>query len=296
LGYNASEAYGLSWKVLGSGLERFDVVEVRGDVENSHLHHNYFGGYTYGALAMRWVNNEIDHNVVYGFDPHDDSDQLLIEGNHVHHNGKHGIICSKRCDHLTIRNNTVNDNGGNGIMLHREITDSLIEGNETFNHPDGGIALLEGHRNVIRGNTSRNNKYGIRLSVGSEDNTLAGNSVLNNTSYGIYFYKGSDAPTAGDGRPKNNEVTDNTISGNTGGGLKLVESDQNVFLHNQFTGNGGDLRLDKSHNNRLEGNTVSGNPSYGIRLEPGSVGNQILSNTIDSNGKVGVYTTPLITR
>ena len=66
-----------------------------------------------GGGSHDWVveGNEIDHNAGYGFDPHDDSDNLLIEGNNVHHNGWHGIIVSKRCDHGILRNNVSWNNG-----------------------------------------------------------------------------------------------------------------------------------------------------------------------------------------
>ncbi len=34
---------------------------------------------------------QVHHNIAYGFDPHDDSDDLIIHNNHVHNNGWHGI-------------------------------------------------------------------------------------------------------------------------------------------------------------------------------------------------------------
>src|SRR5258708_2875804 len=82
----------------------FDQVQVRGDITNSHIHNNYYGVYTFGDQDGVWTGNEVDHNVGYGFDPHDDTDNLLIENNEVHHNGNHGIIASKRCDHVIVRN------------------------------------------------------------------------------------------------------------------------------------------------------------------------------------------------
>ncbi|MCC2659186.1 MAG: hypothetical protein K0Q76_4294, partial [Panacagrimonas sp.] len=131
LGYAGAEAYGLVWKVLGSPTsvpDLYDRVQVRGDILDSNIHHNYFGVYTFGHQGGRWANNEVAYNVEYGIDPHDDSDALLIENNFVHHNGNHGIIASKRCDHVTIRNNRSWDNAGNGVMLHRSSDDGLVEG------------------------------------------------------------------------------------------------------------------------------------------------------------------------
>ena len=43
----------------------------------------YFGHYSYGHQGGQWTNNKVHDNIGYGFDPHDDSDHLLIEGNEV---------------------------------------------------------------------------------------------------------------------------------------------------------------------------------------------------------------------
>ena len=126
LGYDGSEAYGISLKVVGDpgpGFELFEQADIYGDIRDSYIHHNYYGIYSFGAYGAVWSGNEVAFNVVYGIDPHDDSDWLLIENNFVHHNGSHGIIGSKRTDHLTIRNNMSSYNGtGHGIMLHQEAT------------------------------------------------------------------------------------------------------------------------------------------------------------------------------
>ncbi len=174
LGFHGAEAYGMVWKVLGDPTlqpDLYDLVEVYGDILRSRIHHNYFGMYSFGAYAMRMMDNEVDHNVAYGFDPHDDSDLLVIENNNVHHNGTHGIIASQRCDHLTIRYNTSWNNGGNGIMLHRSCNDSLVEQNACLHNGDSGIGIFETSRTLIRHNTCwYNYKSGIRLSVGCLDN------------------------------------------------------------------------------------------------------------------------------
>src|SRR5262249_1479454 len=102
-GYDNSEAYGLVWKVSTNSPSK--RVNVYGNIVNSRIHDNFFGVYTFGANGMQWLTNEVSDNVQYGLDPHDDSDNLLIQGNKVHHNGNHGIIASMRCDPLTIRGN-----------------------------------------------------------------------------------------------------------------------------------------------------------------------------------------------
>ena len=256
LGYNGGEAYGLSWKVKGGN---FDAVGVYGDVVNNKIHHNYYGIYTYGAQGMTFIGNESYSNVLYGLDPHDDSDYLLIKGNHTHHNGKHGIICSKRCDHLTIIDNLSSYNGGHGIMLHRNVNDSLVENNQTYHNALIGIAIFDSHSNKILKNIAKYNKSGIRFTVGSSYNLIEDNVFSENTYYGIEFFKGSDLPTSGDGRPKFNTFKNNGADSNGSTGLRLKQADYNTFKFNSFTKNGSyAIYISDAYNNVFEGNTISG--------------------------------------
>ncbi len=259
LGYNGAEKYGLSWKVLGPSSV-FNVVGVYGDVVNSKIHNNYFGAYTFGAQAMTFVNNEVYGNIKYGLDPHDDSDYLLIDSNYVHNNGNHGIICSQRCNNLTITNNTSSYNIGNGIMLHRNTNDSLVKNNELYNNTDSGISIFDSHSNRISDNISKYNGNGIRFSVGSSNNIVEGNNLSENSKFGMYFYKGTDIPTSGDGRVKSNTFRNNTVNANLSLAVSLKEADSNIFESNSFTGNGSyAIYLENTNNNIFKGNTLTGN-------------------------------------
>lgn len=42
-----------------SNPELFDKVEVTGDITGSHIHHNYFGHYSYGHQGGNWSHNEV---------------------------------------------------------------------------------------------------------------------------------------------------------------------------------------------------------------------------------------------
>jgi len=56
---------------------------VTGEVRGSSFHHNYYGAYSFGAQEMIFQNNEFHHNIQYGLDPHDDSNNFLVEGNNI---------------------------------------------------------------------------------------------------------------------------------------------------------------------------------------------------------------------
>jgi len=278
LGSKNTEAYGLTWKVVdttavhlppGSTNTLFDVVNVYGDILNSYIHHNFFGVYTYGHYGGQWRSNEVAHNIAYGFDPHDDSDNLVIEDNNVHHNGWHGIIASKRCDNGVLRNNKSWNNGldlvdphGNGIMLHRSCNDWVVENNQSYNNADSGIAIFATDRTLIRNNICQSNgNAGIRLSVGAEGNWVSGNEVSASGKYAFYIYEGNDPPEDEDvgtneGRCRGNSFTDNFINGYGAEALKLSNCDENIFAGNIFIGQNTLLRLASGTNNWVSGNIV----------------------------------------
>ena len=65
LGWYDSESYGIAYKVRGfckdlSNPEIFDEVNVRGDILRSHIHHLYFGHYSYGHQGGNFSYNEVN--------------------------------------------------------------------------------------------------------------------------------------------------------------------------------------------------------------------------------------------
>jgi parallel beta-helix repeat protein len=279
LGYKAAEAYGLVWKVIGNpgpGFSLYDKVNVYGDIFGSRLHHNYFGMYTFGHHGGQWVGNEVDHNVQYGFDPHDDSDHLLIEDNDVHDNGNHGIIASKRCNNVVVRNNRSYANTGNGIMIHRSSDDAIVEGNESYLNSDSGVALFASKRATVRNNTLLDNgNAGVRLSMGQADSVVEDNEIGHSGKYGLYFYRGSDTPEPGDdGRPKNNLFRRNTLHGSSSDPIKMTDGDANTFEKNTIDDD-GTLRFTTSTGTRLVHNALAG----GITVRVG--GSSSVTSTLD---------------
>lgn len=262
LGYAAAEAYGLVWKVLGSTAsvpDLYERVQVRGDILDSYIHHNYFGIYTFGHQGGRWADNEVAYNVQYGIDPHDDSDALLIENNFVHHNGNHGIIASKRCDHVTIRNNRSWDNVGNGVMLHRSSDDGLVEGNDIRRNTDSGVAIFASNRSTIRNNLIVDNgKAGMRFSMGANDSYVEKNEIAGSGQMGIYFYIGTDVPEPGsDGRNRRNVFVDNLIRDGVGpDAIKATDADETRFIGNRFVGAGQVMRFIRSSGVEMIDNTM----------------------------------------
>ncbi|CAM9761267.1 unnamed protein product, partial [Hapterophycus canaliculatus] len=84
LGWFDAESYGLTWKVRGlcsdlSNQVIFEDHNVYGDIQGSEIYGMYYGMYSYGHQGGVWTNNIMRDNILYGFDPHDDSDYLTSE-------------------------------------------------------------------------------------------------------------------------------------------------------------------------------------------------------------------------
>ena len=93
------------------------ATKAVGDVTDAVLHHNWFGAYTFEAQGMRFLDSTFRDNAAYGFDPHDLSNDFLVERNVAHGNGRHGFIFSRGCDGNVLRDNVAYDNRGHGFMI-----------------------------------------------------------------------------------------------------------------------------------------------------------------------------------
>jgi poly(beta-D-mannuronate) C5 epimerase len=240
LGYLAGESYGLSWKVYsktpppGRGL--YEQVDVFGDMTGSRIHHNYYGAYTFGSYCQRFTRNVFAENVNYGLDPHDDSDHLTASANTFQDNGNHGFICSVNCDHLVVEGNTSVRNR-HGVMIHRNVNGAVIKDNVVTDNREAGIAVFDSHDAQITGNTVVNNAQAqARLSVGASRNVWSANRLAAASGPVIYMFKGTDAPTTGDGVPADNVFQNNTFEGNTGPMLKISAGRHTTFVNNRCVG------------------------------------------------------------
>jgi parallel beta-helix repeat protein len=285
LGYEGSERYGLSWKANGD----LALVDVLGDVKNSKIHHNHYGVYTFGLQGGQWLGNEVYENDGYGFDAHDHSDDLVIDGNNVHDNGKrdqkgrHGIILSESCLNARITNNTSSNNGGidsttgspegNGIMLHNFADDAIVQGNTTANNVDSGIAVFCSAGAQVSGNTvTGNGQYGIRLTVAARNNTIEGNTIAGSGEYGIFMQPATDSNNVcGDLTPRDNTFTGNTVGTSGIAGVKITDGTNNAFVGNTFSDQGLSIRNATGASEQtvtFSGNTF--NPGVVVRLDGGA--------------------------
>ena len=261
--------YGLAWRIENSS--QFGKELTTGYVENNHIHDNYFGFYSFGATGMVLRNNEVYNNIEYGFDPHDDSNNFIMEDNYVHDNGNHGIIFSRRCVNNIIRRNTSVNNKLHGIMLDRESDfNSIYENTVTGNHD--GIALWRSNNNEIYRNEVSGNKRGIRLNERSADNVFYHNTIGNTLQYGAYLYGSSrnnwfwqneltDNKTGFYLRASNNFIFDNQIANSERGIYLMTESKENHISQNGLAGNDIGIYLKTAPDDFIANNKFLSQPS-----------------------------------
>lgn len=196
LGYQGhSGTYGISFTAYGEAPEgRHDSLAhfigrlpwPRAVMVGNTISDCYYGLFTNRSGIVRVIGNEFVDNVVYGIDPHDYSDGLVIARNLVHRTRlKHGIIISREVDHARIVENISADNAGSGIMLDRKSDHAVVAGNVVYGNRGDGIAVYESHDARIEGNTIfGNHNNGIYLR-NARQATLVGNKIDRNGHFGI---------------------------------------------------------------------------------------------------------------
>lgn len=206
LGFQNGEAYGVSWRVSDNAFAKDS--RITGSIVNSKLHHNYFGMYSYRATDLQVTGSEFFGNVVYGFDPHDGSNNFLVENNRFYDNGSHGLIFSAYCEGNVIRNNVMYGNVGHGIVLDRESDENLVEFNTVYNN-QAGIVIQNSDDNRVENNDIYANVLGIRIDSQTVKTASLNNEFSSNTIR-------DNANAAGLSYPRNglNQFEDNIVSGN----------------------------------------------------------------------------------
>jgi parallel beta-helix repeat protein len=151
-------------------------------------------------------------------------DSLTVTG------GRNAITVSS--GDAAIQNSTVKNAGSVGIYFVQR-SSGIVDNCTVQNNPLFGIRISDGGA-AITNSTISANYYGISVSSGSiariglTNNTAAGgNTITNNSQYGIFIVNGGSA-----------DIYSNTISGNGIYGISLLDATARLLGGNQITGNG----------------------------------------------------------
>jgi len=148
-----------------------------------------------------------------------------------------------------------------------------------------GIYLYSSTDNTLTGNTAVNNSDdGIVLYSSSNNNILTGNTAANNSNYGMVISSSSN----------NNILTGNTVSNNSNG-ILLYSSNDNTLTGNTVANNTSGIILPYSHYNTLTGNTFVNNSNYGIAMESSSNNNLTYNTAINNSHGISLYSSPVNT-
>ncbi|MCI2237841.1 right-handed parallel beta-helix repeat-containing protein [Kineococcus sp. TRM81007] len=205
LGFGTGTTSGVAWRGASAPSSGGEAEPARGTVVDSVFRDNWFGAYTFEAVGMQWVGNEFVDNAAYGFDPHDMSNDFLVEGNVAHGNGRHGFIFSRGCVRNVLRGNLSYDNRGHGFMIDdgRSVATANAEANvmtsdynvlidNVARDNDGAGVLIEGGvGNLVEGNTLERNYVGVRVKDGAQAR-VADNVVHENRLYGVHVLENAD--------------------------------------------------------------------------------------------------------
>lgn len=190
LGYAGSKSYGISISQYSPGMyKQMGRDHPTGWIIGSKFYDMWYGFYCYEAFDFVLYKNEYIDNILYGIDPHDRSENLIIAHNRVHGTvKKHGIIISREVNHSWIFNNISYKNKLSGIVIDRSSIDNVVMYNQTFQNGSDGITIYESPNNIIADNiVALNNRHGVRIR-NSVDVKLFDNEIVSNKLKGVYAH------------------------------------------------------------------------------------------------------------
>lgn len=215
----------------------------------------------------------------YGFDPHEQTVNMVIENCVSHGNGLDGFVADYLID-STFKNNVAYGNDRHGFNIVTSTHSFSLVDNVAYGNSGGGIVVQRGSEDIPSptnitisgGSVYDNAAEGILVKM-SNDVTVTGVDIHNNGSAGIRLY-GSSGVT----------VVDNTLTAN---GQSNPVPEIIIQSYDDTTGVSGDFYAGKG--NVIESNTIVGGPNstYGVaeRNEDGTDANAVVGNTISGTTK-----------
>lgn len=281
----------------------FDVYASTGTMEENTAENNLQAGFLLIATSyMKMVNNTASKNLIgIGIQ----GNHLALEENTVDLNvgGGIGLIQgtlntslvgeilngakekynlthnSTWCTNITLKKNEVNSSSiipyyfpsGVGIGLE-ECKNITVEDNFVSHHEYAGIGLLESENNSILGNELSENTVNGGIVLLVSDNTNVYDNKARNNTYGVYLEYSYQ-----------NTIDSNEISENTEDGIKLTTSGSVDVTSNNVTLNQVGIRVISSSNFNILNNSLANNYQEDILIDPSS-NFQIMNNEITNSG------------
>ncbi|PMY52681.1 MULTISPECIES: M10 family metallopeptidase C-terminal domain-containing protein [Pseudomonas] len=263
----------------------------------------WFNGYIPGQAGydsnVTLDSVEIKDCSGYGFDPHEQTVNMVIKNSVSHGNGLDGFVADF-LSNSTFENNVAYDNDRHGFNVVTSTHDFTLTNNVAYNNGGNGIVVQRGSENIpspsnitiTGGEVYGNGAEGVLIKMSSEV-TVSGVDIHDNTSAGVRIYGSNHV-----------ELIDNTLNSNS---LGNPVPEIIIQSYNDTLGVSG--KYYNGSDNIIQSNIITGGnlSTYGVaeRNEDGTDRNAIIGNTIShtSNGATLVYgdgsyvsdTVPMIT-
>jgi parallel beta-helix repeat protein len=215
----------------------------------------------------------------YGFDPHEQTVNMLIENCVSHGNGLDGFVADYMIDTKYV-NNVAYDNDRHGFNIVTSTNDFTMTGNVAYGNGGNGIVVQRGSENIpsphdvtIEGGSVYNNgAEGVLVKL-SSDVTVTGVNIHDNGSAGVRIYGSSNVLIS------NNTLTNNALNAAVPEVIIQSYDDRSGVSGKYFSGS----------DNQIVNNTITGgsNSTYGVaeRNENGTDRNAIIGNDISHTTK-----------
>ncbi|MBA1244042.1 putative Ig domain-containing protein [Pseudomonas japonica] len=220
----------------------------------------------------------------YGFDPHEQTINMLIENCVSHGNGLDGFVADYMIDTKYV-NNVAYDNDRHGFNIVTSTNDFTMTGNVAYGNGGNGIVVQRGSENIPSpydvtiegGSVYGNGAEGVLVKL-SSDVTVTGVDIHDNGGAGVRIY-GSTGVV----------VSNNTLTNNA---LNAPVPEVIIQSYDDTTGVSG--KFFPGSDNQILGNTITGgaNSTYGVaeRNEDGTDHNTIVGNAISQTTKGSTLT------
>ncbi|MHC8372069.1 M10 family metallopeptidase C-terminal domain-containing protein [Pseudomonas sp. MDT1-85] len=243
----------------------------------------WFNGYIPGEAGydsnVTLDSVEIKDCSGYGFDPHEQTVNMVIKNSVSHGNGLDGFVADF-LSNSTFENNVAYDNDRHGFNIVTSTHDFTLTNNVAYDNGGNGIVVQRGSEDIpspsnitiTGGEVYGNGAEGVLIKMSSEV-TVSGVDIHDNTSAGIRIYGSNHV-----------EIIDNTLTNNS---LGSPVPEIIIQSYNDTLGVSG--KYFNGSDNTIQGNIIIGSnlSTYGVaeRNEDGTDRNAIIGNTISHTSK-----------
>lgn len=200
-----------------------------------------------------------------------------VESNNCSNDQK-GILLEKSLDN-TLEKNVCSFNDQLGIQLRAKSSDNILLFNNCSSN-DNGIEIQNGCDSIdLVNNECYDNFYGISLQSECKNATVSSNTCSVNTVGIILDLNSADG-----------YVHNNTCDNNLEAGIQIVEgSDNGIVENNECDDNAIGIRLGGSTNTLVRKNVLSGNIEFGVSIDEGILGGNVIAGDNMINGRNPEY-------